>query len=245
MDKKNIEEKLTPAARDALDELITNYRDQILFNAMDSATELPGELEEISVRDIISGIEKTKSKVIDRKWDLRTRMLRTLMLVGIIYAFIGIGYYIYTNLEVNFAQQVGLIAAFAGLSISLVSYFLLNIYKEKYRFSVSASEYSKIEPFKANLEQELVRKWGDIELSSRDLIASIFGESKANLSLTSILEFLLKKEILNENDYIISKRLLEMRNKILHEGKEFNKVEIENSIKMASKILDKIRARLM
>ena len=74
MRTSHLEGKLTAAARQALDGLVTEYREQVLTLAAQSAARL-GEVQEISVHDIVEG--HSRAQAAGDVWPLRSLVLAT------------------------------------------------------------------------------------------------------------------------------------------------------------------------
>lgn len=233
-----IENKLTPAANNALEEILKDYKEQILISAEKSASEVTNEIREISIRDILNGVESLDISLKDKKKKAYERRILLIGVIGVTYAFTGqIFNFIYNKESINNTFNiVGLV----GIIIALFAlfYFLYRSNRQSSRRSFSK--------FNTNSNQDdlsliFIKKWTQIELLAKDIMASTFGESKANMPISFLFEFLIDRKLLDEKDFYALKILLQKRNEILHSEKEFNESELKENIIIADQIFEKLR----
>lgn len=244
MNTQEIETQLTPAAKVALNELVEDYRQQLLLNAARTAARATGSVEEISVRDIVASAERYSTETKFGVPIRRRKYLYITAIVGLMYMIAGIAYWFYTSTQISHSQLVGLTVAVVGAVLSLVSYLLARTTKERftdYFFSLR----SAVEPLDfdtQNAELQLIKRWTTLELLSRDLLASLLGESRANISLSQVMNFLAEKNIWDKQDYYDAIKLLEMRNSILHKGSSYERSEVAKAMAVLERLIRKIEA---
>jgi uncharacterized protein YutE (UPF0331/DUF86 family) len=74
----------------------------------------------------------------------------------------------------------------------------------------------------------------------RNSISSLSGESTANKPISILIKELHNREILSETDEALLRELLDVRNRILHEGYEPHRGKIESMIKQSERLIKKI-----
>lgn len=246
MNTQEIEAKLTPAAKVALKELVDNYEQQLLLNAARTAEQVTGGYDEISVRDIVSGAEHYGVETKNIKLIRKKKILQLMTLTGIAYMMAGIGYLLYMATSMSRSQMIGLTAAFLGAIMSLVSYLLTRTLKERYTDSdMHLRGGEKRHGFEIqDSELQLIKRWTMIELLSRDLLASLFGESRANAPLGQIMNLLSEKNIWDKQDYNNARMLLDMRNSILHKGTNYTSSEVNRALAVLESLIQKIENQM-
>jgi hypothetical protein len=233
------EEKLTPAAKEALNDLVMDYRNRIITRASEAAAEIDGAVKEISVKDLFIALntdrEKT-SKVVTRSLD---RFIILIALVGLIYSLIGFGFYGFEHYK-NIIENTGLITGISGLAVSILGFLLLfivkNIRTKESLERVNATMYDIVDPY------ELIKIWQKIEIQTKLIIASKLGESKANIPLIYALRRLKDMTIITEIEYNALLNLLDMRNKVLHSDKIYSESDMKNIVQKSEQILRKLKA---
>ncbi len=124
--RQELDSKLTPAAKQALDELVADYRDQLLLGAADSASRL-GELHEISVHDIMAGLNRQQDRLFGRTASNVERILRLYVVGGFLLGVTGLVAFSVREIlsGSGFQEQLFLLTAMGGLLLAAMSYFLL------------------------------------------------------------------------------------------------------------------------
>ncbi|TSA26423.1 MAG: hypothetical protein D4R67_07760, partial [Bacteroidetes bacterium] len=117
--KINIEQQLTPAAKDALENAITEYKNSILEKASEISSEITGNVKEISIRDIMEAVDryylrKKRSEFYELK---QKRYSLLLAMAGAIYAIAGLIIYFVQNRKVSFNTDLGIIITISGIII--------------------------------------------------------------------------------------------------------------------------------
>jgi hypothetical protein len=236
------ESKLTPAAREALEEFVQNYKDQLLRSASRSAGNLTGEVREISVRDIFEAISTTQSKALDARTRKRAWLWLALTLVGVTYSITGIALFGSESSTSIIKEPFFQIIIF-GLTITLLGSILS--FAHLRRRPSGLLEW----PFKGTDEQQtkelsfmFLEKWRAIELEARNLVSQKLGESRAMMPLSHLLDELGMRGVLSEDDHLTVRRLLNKRNEILHQEPDLPRSELVSLIKKADELLDRIRS---
>jgi hypothetical protein len=240
MKKQNLEIKLTPAARDALDELVDEYRLQILVAAEQSASDyFANEVKEISVSNIFNSVNK--SKPVPQPKSIVDRLVDIYQIVGMLITFFGITYVIAfwdKTSSRDIMSNLGVLSILVGFSLNLVAYAytksesLRKLFFKRTTTTKYASE---------DLSLAYIKIWRDLELALRDSVASEMGESNAKLTLSQLIEKLKVKNQLTNRDVLQLKQLVSMRNHLVHETKKVDAAEIYNALAVANKMLQKLK----
>jgi Zn-dependent protease with chaperone function len=239
-----LEPKFTPAARQALDELVQEYKNQIILAAARAAASPSGEITEISVRDILSAVDATQLRRPTSPMRRRTEyLLRLYAIAGVITGVLSLCFLFYENFSYYLdplARLMVLVAAF-GFGIAIVSYVML-------RFQVARALYPS-EAWNAtdqrfvDLNMLFLRKWQEIELAARNLVATELGESSARAPLSILINRLQASQVLSPQEVARLTNLTDLRNRIVHQATEVDRSHLETAIKEADEILTKIRSQ--
>lgn len=212
-DYNSLENKLTPAAQEVLDEIVADYKFQLLKSAGKSASDVTGEIREISVRDILETLQEIESQNEGKKASLASRYL-ILTFAGSIAPLIL--YLIEPIIHISSDESIwiGLLSASLALT-GLWLYFLTQgrnlkigpILFSTSDMSITSKDYSMM----------FVRKWREIEILSKEVVADFIGESQLdNIPFRRLLEYLLKFDVFTNADSEIFLELLEKRNAVVH-----------------------------
>jgi len=240
MKSHDVESKLTPAAREALEELVDGYREEILLGAMRSAASFRDEVPEIAVRDILEGV-KSVNRSETRPSDMPSRFWRTVILVGIAYSVGGFGLFAFRSIAIAFEplDWVGIVIGLAGFAMAIFGYYYSR-YRARSFASVSRRMISdELQSFDRSML--LVQEWRDIELAARNLVASHLGESMADRPVSVLMRELARTDVLTDDDVVTLRQLLSMRNMVLHDKNvEIERESLELALQDASRILSKL-----
>ena len=239
MTSEKNESKLTPAAREALEEFTRNYRDQILRSANQVAGKLTGEVREISVRDIFEAISIIETKGFPARSRQRSRLSFTLTLTGLLYSLVGFGFYIYTRSTSTF-QNIGILLIVGGIACILAGLYF-NIYYRDRSSTMLQSKSNDDDDRTKELEFIFLDLWQLIELETRNLASQILGESKAKSPSPRLVDELITSKILSYNDSMIIRNLLNLRNNIVHNRTRYPKDMLVASIKQAEALVERMR----
>lgn len=243
MKNQDIENKLTPAARRALDDFVDEYRQQILLEAEKSATSPTGDIQEISVKDVLSGAERRRDAKQNRQL-LIQRVLRLYSVIGIIMIFFSVFYYLYkfTPFLQDSVSTVIFAIGFTGAILAL-SPTLFGFLFPRLSDSTGANNLKQSTSDNASAASvEFIIRWRDIELEARNLMAAKLGESNATEPISRVFVRLEKEDILDKVDLEKLRNLLDIRNKIAHSGLNLPRSEVNIYIKDANQIIEKMKA---
>ncbi len=240
MKNSELDEKLTPAAKQALDELISDYRNRVLIGAKESASNLTGEAQEISVHDILASVNRNQTKRTSSLQRSMEMFFRLYVVLGLIIGSGGVLFFLYQGVfpTLGYEQRLALMLSFGGFMISAISYAFLKLRGSRAATLPDLQEMN--ESRKAGYSMLFIRRWQDIELAARSLVASRLGESSAKAPVSLLISKLRQDEILNADDEARLREFLTLRNKILHQGVEINREQFEQASKDADRILTKM-----
>jgi CRISPR/Cas system CMR-associated protein Cmr5 small subunit len=233
----NKEKILTKSAKDELETFLANERERILNEAYEKALRSNNNVEEISLRDILeatdnSRYEGEKIKILEYR---RKRMSMMLALSGVMYALIGILFYIYQNSKFDIEKDFGLLIAAMGILVTFLAFFYnqLGILRLK-RESVQreSSEFS------SSSDYLIVERWSVIEKLTRQIIEK--ETSEIPKSFSQILNYLDSRKMFSESEYKDFRYLLTTRNNILHESAKLSDSKRKELIETADKLIDKL-----
>jgi len=242
MSNQNLESKLTPAAREALEELVESYRDQILIGAMRSAASFTDEVAEVPVRDILTSVNRGEARPRRPSSELLDRLWRMAIPAGIVYAIAGFGYFVLRSFKVRFEpiETASFAVGLVGLVMSLIGYY----YSRQRRLDTvyQRALWGELRSFDRSML--LVQEWRNIELAARSLVASHLGESVADKPISILIDELYRSGILTKEDVRRLRDLLSRRNRILHDNVELERNELELALREASRILSKLEGAI-
>lgn len=252
MGNNEINNKLTSSAKSALDNYLTELRNDILTKAINKAKSNDEKAKEIRLTEIISAINdkssnetnliysKTKNTILNK----RKRFIVIGMFVGIVYSIIGFAYYFIKNNEINIENDFGLIAGFAGIFLTLIT-FLYGILLRDRTLRKAYQEESQGSHV-LNKEYELLSKWKMIENQFRSVVSSMSDKDANTFSISNLIRFAIDKEIITRKDEDTLRALLSARNNIVHGHKEniLKDSEIELLLKDADKMIQTIDSNL-
>ncbi|WP_409562570.1 hypothetical protein [Hyphomicrobium sp. MC8b] len=239
----NFSEKLTPAARQTLEEILSDYRDEILVSAAYEAARMTGEMREISVQDIVNGAQRMARKSRMPPRSAIDKILPLYAVLGILSSMAGFGIYALRQLANNIdaSQQLPLVIVFVGVIMTAASIALIYLRKT----GVLTPEFRDIS---RNEDNELFAKylvtWRNIEVAMRNLASSKLGESVAQEPIAFLIERLQKKDVLSVDEARAFKKLLSTRNSVVHGEQSPATTELLKSLDQARTLLYRIQHAL-
>lgn len=243
MTEENIYSKLTPSAKDAINELTEEFRKSLIERAFLIAEERETAEKEISLRDVLEAKQPAKSS--PQKAEIfRFRKKRYAMLIsfsGAIYAVAGIVIYMIQNKKFSIVNDLGLVIAIIGILITLLAYIYNQLLLNRYQ------TFTVIESKRANLEIdnfEIVKRWQIIEALARKLMTDNDKDESSSNSVGFLIRFLSHKVALNENEFLKIRELLQMRSRILHENYNPSNVERSNYISFANELINRLETAI-
>lgn len=215
---RTTEDKLTPAARKALDQYLTDTRAEILLSAEKSATPVSGALEEISVHDISAAIARSRHSQPTEPFARFSRYLRVYGAVGLLVSAAGFTWLLSMSFLPSLSpdERAAYMVILVGLVIAGFSFFFSRL--------PLPTRITTPPPLAAPTTQEpdvaidLLRRWADFELNLRLFAARRYGESKANAPTSSIIRKLSTTSVITQGDAARLRRILATRNRAAHGG---------------------------
>ena len=239
MDK--IYNSLTKSAKYALDDILNEYRDNLLGEAyISSSNKEPGK-KEISVKDIYYAKEiiERSNRNIHLRINKRKRLYSILALSGIVYTMIGVLIFFVQNSSFDIYKDFGLLLSLMGLFITITSYLLYKLYDQNE--INSNKELNSIRSYYVD-DYMVVRLWTQIEqLGIKMMRFDNFETDRTNVS--SVIAYL--NTIFSEDgDKIKLKDILQTRNEIVHGVTDHSKVKIEEIIATENLFIEKLEKML-
>lgn len=246
MERHDLEQKLTPAARQVLDQLVSEYRSEILLRAGDSASELTGEVHEISVRDVVEGLTEAQSTVSARATGFLGSASGVYQVVGLTLAIAGLvlwftsgGPYGLSYLERTFIWVLVLF----GLGLAVLSK-LAHRFAKKRVDQIHLEKPSRQRTGYAEGPSTFLSIWQHIELRLREMAATKFGESIADQPLSVLLHAFQREEVLDAETVERVQDLLILRNRIVHTRYDLSLADLQEVTYRARETLDRIQREL-
>lgn len=238
MNNENIYTKLTPSAKEALNELTDDFRNSLMEKAFVIAKERNTANYEISLRDILEAQQPTE-KVIEKKNYEDYRRKRWTMLIsfsGAIYAIAGILLYLFQNKKFSIENDLGLIVAFIGVLLTLLAYLYGQLLSRRHYITSIETPSTKIEIDNF----DIVKRWQIIEqLTMTIMKENNLSENKTN-SVNQVIKYLTDNFTKSENEYLRIRQLLLVRNKILHEGHILTDNEKRQYLDIADNLIEEL-----
>lgn len=222
--------KLTEAARAALDNSVEDIKEMILDKAYQNAT-LQHSCAEISLQDILKATQEilNKGNNVTFRENKKRRMGIICALAGFVYALCGIFLYIYQNYTINIEQDLGLIIASVGSIVSLTGVIIVQFVSNKTKDYTGLSRYNI-------LEFELINKWKTIENLAAILMRKDRNSSKAATNIHSIIEYI-GNNLSTNIEQTKLKDLIVVRNSVVHNSSHISREQILENILTADEII--------
>lgn len=236
-----INSKLTPSAKEALNELTEDFKESLIEKAYTIAKDRNTANREISLRDILEAQQPSQNTIEKQKY-IDYRRKRWTMLIsfsGAIYAIAGILLYLFQNKKFSIENDLGLIIAVIGVLLTLLAFIYGQLLNKRQYFSTTTTttttnNFSEIDSF------EIVKRWQIIEqLTISVMKDKNISDSKSN-SVSQVIKYLTENFTKSEVDYLNIKQLLQSRNKILHEGYNLSDNEKKKYIEIADNLIEKL-----
>lgn len=240
MKDANLYDKLTPAARQALEELVEEYKSEILRRASDSAASLTGEVREVSVHDIFQGVGEFQKRGVARYRTPMERVLNLYMVTGVVLGAVGLLYYVFRTLMggLETRDQLPLLFSFAGFTIAAMSFAVLWLRQARERREFARKVFGPADY--GDIASVFISRWRELELTLRNVVAADFGESLAKEPVSILVRSLVKKGRLSDQDMERIRRLLETRNRLVHKGDLGRRDEMNTAMGDLERLLHKL-----
>lgn len=240
MSDADLHEKLTPAARQALDELVEDYKSEILRRAGESAAGLTGEVREVSVHDIFRGVAEFQRRGVARPRTLVERVLTMYTITGLVLGAVGLLYYVSQGLLVGPPRtQLPLLFAFAGFTIAAMSFAVVWLRQTRERREFTRRLLGPT--YHSDAGSEFISRWRELELSLRNVVATDLGESVASGPLSVLIGSLVERGRISKEDSVRITELLEIRNRLVHLGELADREELRKAMGFLEKVLHRLR----
>jgi hypothetical protein len=216
MDIPNGQTKLTPAARQALDDAVEDFRNQILVGAEEAASQLSGVVREVSVYDVLRGLRAAALRPPAPPASWTQVALQFYLFAGIVLGLSGLVLLLvlshYASLEWGPAG-VGVALLAVGLAFQVITglMFLFRGSVATYIIERSLDSRAVVAPL-----ADYTQKWVELEIGLRTVATSRFGESAAHLPLSELLRNMVSAGDLSPAQHEQILHLLRLRNAIVH-----------------------------
>lgn len=246
MEEADLEKKLTPAARDALQELVEDYRRELLFAAADSAVEATGELREIAVSDVLRAHGLVRNLPDEsRRRDRVEKLLSAYVYVGMLAAMAGTSVFMFQQITatVDPARQIPFLLSISGVFLAGMAYLLLRLRQNRLLVTPRGLAMQPVSS-SPGAPRPILLLWQELELALRNRVARSLGESVARQPISVLIAKLHEEHLLTEDDEKRLRQLLEARNAVVH-GRRFDlsAKEVDASVAAAHEILQKLTMR--
>ena len=157
-------------------------------------------------------------------------------MIGIIYAFAGIFFYLLQNYSFD-EKSIGLVIAALGIMISIFSIFYFKIVRTNENTIKNNDNFEKLYN-----DFAIINRWQTIEKLGMDLMVKRGLIDKKSFSVNQIVKFLYN----NISDITVDefKLLLTTRNELVHKGVKLSKEEFETTLTIADKIIYALKHKL-
>jgi hypothetical protein len=228
--------KLTPAAREAVQELTESFKSELLAKASNQATNASQTTPIIAVQDIFESYTALRPRFLEEQD-------RTLPLVEVTF---GIVSGVLLSLAVNALADTTLSTTFTTLIVSLTlatlitAFMLIQRRQRKFQDTFTLTFPRSTSAAFANFW--LVHEWQELEVVLRTIVAAKFGESKASAPSSVLITMLEESHAISAMEASYLREALQLRNAIVH-GRGVEQTQSEYT-ELASHVAS-IRKRLM
>lgn len=238
----NIYNSLTKSAKYALDDILNEYRDNLLGEAYMISSNNESGKKEISVKDIFYAkkiIERNNKNVLLRI-NKRKRLYSLLALSGIVYTMIGVLIFFLQNSSFDIDKDMGPLISLTGLFITIISYLMYKFFEQNENYS--NKELNTMRSYYVDGFM-VVRLWTQIEKLGQEMMRiDNFETDRTNVS--SVIAYL--NTIFTEaGDKIKLKDILQTRNEIVHGVTEHSKAKIEEIVATENLFIEKLEKMLI
>jgi len=229
---------LTDAARQALDSLTEEYRKRILDEADSRALRIGGVQPEISVRDIIESADKVSSARPTSREQKRELIIQVYSIMGAVLATFGVALLMRGKFpsQMDMTQQVAMMITLMGILFALSPVFLRRIVR---LMDVTRSS-REVSPLDATAL--FISRWQMIETLLRGHLERQ-GHSAAREPLSALVSTLQERGLLSDGDIANLKRLLNLRNQVVHESNFADKRMLEHAIELSGELIERLRSK--
>lgn len=161
-------------------------------------------------------------------------ILKLYSLFGLLIAIFGIAYFVFTtlNIELTTSQQMALLISGTGIALSITSWALLLIRRERVNENIREVEVMQG-------IGEFVWKWSKFEEISKQVLLSK-GSEFNQYSIREVIEQLYKINLIDKEEVVFLEKAIQIRNTVVH-GKNVVSKEI---LDYFSSEIDKIISKM-
>lgn len=236
-----LDDKLTPAAKKTLNEILEDHRQQILVAAASSASLTTGEVREISVNDIVKGVQESFDGYRSRVRTLIERLMVAYVISGLGIALVGLGIFAVQSFQMlDFQRRLPLLIGLGGVIISglglAMSYYTkrITLRAERERLLVTSTVGELLGKFQI--------AWREIEVTLRSLASSRLGESVAQEPISFLVSRLEREKTLPPEDAQRIQQLLAIRNQLAHGQRPLQPSEMLTALREARQLHQRIES---
>ncbi|WP_255773447.1 hypothetical protein [Mycobacteroides abscessus] len=220
-DERSIEDRLTPAARSALDAFINEARAEILNEANAISASL-SDYSEIGVSEVLQAIKGQEGQRESDKLRASELRLNRFRLLTAVASAMGAALLVlgFTSYAIHAASSIRsptstwiALSTSVGLSLLAASFsaYYLTISRRRYRLAEESNERQG----QRSLGEFLVR-WNEFGRAVDQFVAERFGESAVSQGLGKKLVLLDDHGVITSEDTYEVRRLYDMRNRLVH-----------------------------
>lgn len=172
------------------------------------------------------------SAYLERRISLRLRMgdiLRLYAALGVLISIFGIGYLVYSRLEVSLSQQdkLALLASLGGAMISIISASAAWYLKAN-------SERSRLRYTQFRLATRFLETWGAFEEAAKRALAK---DDTAEISVREILTQIRANPSVKSTDLVALDEALRVRNGLVHSPSSIDPEEVSEALNALLRLL--------
>lgn len=163
-----------------------------------------------------------------------TLLLKMYIYIGITTAVIGGLYFLFSLLEYRLdpSQRITLIISSAGLFIAVLAKVYIELLKEREKEQLERKrEFDKISSFLLNwatLERTVMKFFDDVQIQNN------------KFAIGQNLEYLFRKGVISDRDYLTVERALDIRNSLVHGKMNSANDDLDKYSQQLNEIIDKI-----
>ncbi|MGY1826247.1 hypothetical protein [Blastococcus sp. SYSU DS0541] len=227
---QDVEGRLTPEARQVLEELVEDLRKQVLLSATRRAFG-----DTIAVRDVVEAF-RGETRLEESQKPRRARLYERAALVYLLVALLGLILGVYVNFSSTFPSTFALTVIVSASSTLVASLVLFALSR---RVTRRRMEESLARRGSSRGVNEFLAEWIDVESSVRLGAATLLGSSVSGKPVRQLVRDLEKAGFLSDSEVAAFSEVAAYRNDLVH-GIVVN----ESSIREALAAIERIRPAL-
>jgi hypothetical protein len=237
---------LTPAAREVLNEILVEFRGELVARAFRHASERFGEPREIGVNDLLAALGEVRGAgQTTRRQTRLERLLLVYAVAGTVVAMFGVLFAVYDQVFTSLSApaSVSLLAATVAAVLAAVSFLLLTRLRLRaYSIEAEGREFDARDPGAVGT---FLAAWIELERVIDLLAEQWFGESATREPFVRIVELLAKAVYLSPEDHQRLRELARVRNNVVHGAGDYSALQLLNAAEQAQALTNRLRARVM